>query len=180
MKRLLGLVVFTALLLIGAVSVASAGGWAVVTLDALPTNVVVDTPVTVGMVVRQHGKTPMTNAHVRVRGFQLTGDTFELAARNDGGGHYSADLKFNKAGTWQWQVASGLYPDWQSMPEIQVANSVEDEALLAKANTNTAAAATAPNLQTMGPSMLLLAVGVMGFLLSAGGLMYWLRARKVG
>lgn len=179
MKRSLGLVAFTVLLLIGAVSVASAGGWAVVTLDSLPIGIVVDTPVTVGMVVRQHGKTPMTDARVRVRGFQLTGDTFEVNARNDGGGHYSADLKFNQAGTWQWQVSSGLYPDWQMMPELQVANSAEDETLLAKANAGTVAAA-APNLRTMGPSMLLLGVGVLGFVLSAGGLVYWLRSHKGG
>jgi len=163
---------------VAAVSVAGAGGWAVVTLDAMPTGVVVNTPVTVGMVVRQHGKTPMTNAYVLIRGFQLTGDKFEVRAKNDGNGHYSADLTFNKAGTWQWQVASGLYPDWQMMPNIEVANSAEDEVLLAKANTANAVAA--PNLQTMAPSMLLLALGVLGFVGSAGGLMYWLRTRKIG
>lgn len=173
MKRYFGLVTLSALVFVAAASVASAGGWAVVTLDAMPTGVVVNAPVTVGMVVRQHGKTPMTDANVNVRGFKSTGDSFEVTARNDGGGHYSADLTFNKPGTWQWQVASGLYPDWQMMPAIEVADSVQDKVLLANANTSTSTTAAMPNLQTMGDTMLLLAMGVLGIVVSAGGLTYW-------
>lgn len=176
MKRLMILITLSALAFVAAVSVASAGGWAVVTLDAMPTGVVVDTPVTIGMVVRQHGITPMNHGNIVIRGFQQTGDKFEVRAKNDGDGHYSADLTFNKPGTWQWQVSSGLYPEWQAMPDIQVANSVEDEVLIAQANTANTAAPS--NLEAMAPSMLLLAAGVLGMVVCAGGLVYWFRARR--
>jgi hypothetical protein len=36
-----------------------AGGWAVITLDALPTGVVAGEPFNIGFTVLQHGKTPM-------------------------------------------------------------------------------------------------------------------------
>ena len=36
-----------------------AGGWAVITLDEIPTGVVAGEPLTIGFTVLQHGKTPM-------------------------------------------------------------------------------------------------------------------------
>jgi hypothetical protein len=177
MKRLVSLLVVSALLFVAVASVASAGGWAVVTLDALPVGVVVDQPVKVGMMIRQHGRTAWICADcVKVRGFHQTGDTFVVNAQMDGKGHYTANLNFNKAGKWQWAVASGLMPEWQTMPDIEVANSANDEVLLAEANTANNSAT--PTLQTMMPSMLLLALGVLGFVGSAGGLIFWLRSRK--
>lgn len=38
-----------------------AGGWAVITLDELPTGVVAGEPFTIGFTVLQHGRTPMTD-----------------------------------------------------------------------------------------------------------------------
>lgn len=175
MNRWITLITLSALLFVAVVAVASAGGWAVVTLDAMPINVVVDQPIKVGMMIRQHGKTPWIYDNVRVRGYHSTGETFVVRANMEGKGHYTADLNFNKAGKWQWAVASGLMPEWQTMPDIEVANSVQDEVLLAEANT---ASKTTPSLQTMMPSMLLLALGVLGFAGSAGGLIFWLRSRK--
>lgn len=165
-----------ALLFTGLISTASAGGWTVVTLDSVPANVVVGQPMTVGMTIRQHGQTPWVYDNVRVRGYHSTGETFVVRAEMDKRGHYTADVNFPKAGKWQWAVASGLMPEWQTMPELEVANSVQDEVLLAEANT--ASQPTTPTLGSMLPSMTLLALGVLGVFGSGGGLIYWLRSRR--
>lgn len=176
MKRGIALLIVSAVLFTALVSVASAGGWAVVTLDAMPTNVVVDQPVQVAMTIRQHGQTPLVHDNVRVRGYHSTGEKFELRAEMDKRGHYTANLNFNKAGKWQWAVSSGLMPEWQTMPDIEVANSAQDEVLLAEANT--ANKSTLPSLQAMLPNLALLALGVIGFVGSGAGLIYWLRRRS--
>lgn len=176
MKKGIALLVLSALLFTALASVASAGGWAVVTLDAMPINVIVDQPVQVAMTIRQHGQTPWVYDNVRVRGFHSTGETFQVRATMDTRGHYTANLNFNKAGKWQWAVSSGLMPEWQTMPDIEVANSVQDEVLLAEANTANKSAV--PSLQAMLPNLALLALGVLGLVGSGGGLIYWLRSRK--
>lgn len=177
MKRLFTLLIASALLFVAVISAASAGGWAVVTLDAVPVGVIVDQPVEVGMMIRQHGQTAWNCPNcVQVRGFHSTGQVFTVPATKDGDGHYTANLTFTKPGKWQWAVQSGLMPEWQSMPEIEVANSADDEVLLAQAASANSAAT--PTLQTMMPFTLLLALGVLGFVGSAGGLVFWLRSRK--
>jgi hypothetical protein len=175
MKRLVSLFVLSMLLFAAVITVASAGGWAVVTLDAMPQNVVVNEPLHVGMMIRQHGKTPWVYNDVRVRGYHSTGETFVVPAKMDTEGHYNATLEFEKEGTWQWAVSSGLLPDWQPMPEIQVASSAKDEVLLAEAN---AANAVAPPAQLSGSNMLLLALGIVGLAGSGAGLVLWWRSRR--
>lgn len=54
----MGLTLLLALLVVFPVF---AGGWAVITLDELPSGVVADEPLTIGFTVLQHGITPMTN-----------------------------------------------------------------------------------------------------------------------
>jgi hypothetical protein len=176
MKRGIPLVILCALLFAGLASVVSAGGWAVVTLDAVPTNVVVEQPIQVGMTIRQHGQTPWVFDNVRVRGYHSTGETFVVRVSMDERGHYTANLNFNKAGKWQWAVASGLMPEWQTMPDIEVANSVQDEVLLAEANAANKPAT--PSFESMLPSLTLLALGVLGAAGCGGGLIFWLRSRK--
>ncbi len=175
MKRGFSLLTLSALLFIAIASVASAGGWAVVTLDAVPINLVVDQSIQIGMTIRQHGKTPWVYENVRVRGFHATGETFVVRAAMDTRGHYNATLNFPRAGKWQWAVSSGLAPEWQTMPELEVANSAQDEVLLAEAN---AAKDVTPTFESMLPTLGLLALGVLGFVGSGGGLIYWWGARR--
>src|SRR4051794_35981568 len=92
---------------------ALAGGWALVTLDALPREVRAGESFQLGFMVLQHGKTP-TNKDLN--GNPLTpmltaskqGDataTFHVAARQEGPtGHYVADLNFPSNGSWAWQI----------------------------------------------------------------------------
>lgn len=176
MKKVMSLILVTALLFVAGVSVASAGGWAVVTLDAMPVNVVVNQPVKVAMMIRQHGQTPWVYNNVIVHGFMSTGAQFSAKAKMDQPGHYTAELNFPKAGTWNWGVTSGLMPETQMMPALVVANSADDEVLMAQANE--ANRAVAPTWETMLPSMLLLGLGVLGFAGSGAGLLMWWRSRK--
>ncbi len=172
--KCISIFVLTIITLLIGVSTALAGGWAVVTLDAMPTNLVVNQPVKVAFMIRQHGKTPWVYNDVQVRGANATGENFLVHAAMDKPGHYTADLNFTQAGTWQWAVASGLYPDWQPMPELQVANSPDAETEFAKAQS-----AQVPSMSldigTMLPTLALLGLGIIGFVGSGGGLIYWLR-----
>jgi hypothetical protein len=127
------------------------------------------------MMIRQHGKTPWVHDDVRVRGFHATGETFSVRAEMDTKGHYTADLKFNKAGKWQWAVASGLMPEWQPMPDIEVASRAQDEALLIEARTESNAPAP---FSTSLSNTLLLALGVLGVAGSSTGLALWWRSRR--
>lgn len=154
---------------------ASAGGWAVVTLDAMPANLVVNEPFKIGMTIRQHGKMPYAYNNVRVRGFHSTGEKFETRAEMDVKGHYTATLIFSRAGKWQWAVASGLAPEWQTMADIEVKNSAQDEGLMIQAVSSQN---TRPTTETTMAPTLLLALGVVGLCGSAGGLLFWFRARR--
>ena len=42
------------------------GGWAVITVDMLPTHLVAGTPTSLGFTVRQHGVTPLSMLHPTV------------------------------------------------------------------------------------------------------------------
>jgi hypothetical protein len=93
---------------------ALAGGWAVVTLDALPREVRAGQSLQIGFMVRQHGKTP-TNQDLNGKPLApvLTAakqgapaETIRAEARQQGpAGHFVVDLTFPSAGTWAWQIA---------------------------------------------------------------------------
>lgn len=176
-KRLL--VTLGLLALLGAVGVpaAHAGGWAVVTLDVMPMDVIVNQPVTVAFMVRQHGQTPWVCDCVRVSAYRSTTERVVANAQMDEPGHYAATLNFDKAGVWQWSVASGLAPEWQPMPDLIVSNPSELEGAFAQAQSaKTASATNSPGMNF--PAMMPLALGVLGLIGSGGGLLYWLRTRK--
>src|SRR5690349_17408227 len=80
-----------------------AGGWAVITLDELPTGVVAGETFTVGFVVRQHGRTPMDGLYPTITATLLKDEQFTVSAEPDGEpGHYTATLTFPTEGEWQW------------------------------------------------------------------------------
>ena len=84
---------------------AYAGGWAVITLDHLPTDVNVNQPINVGFTVLQHGKTPMTDLDPTITAELSDTDSFVVHAKPDGKpGHYAATLTFPKAGKWSWKI----------------------------------------------------------------------------
>lgn len=128
------------LLLLLAAPVA-AGGWAVVTLDALPRDVRAGQPFTIGFMVRQHGQTPNSDVAPVVMA-RLPGETVEtlrVDARQQGQvGHFVADLTFPRAGDWEWQIMPEPYGETRLgtltvLPAIAVASAPQAETVQAPA-----------------------------------------------
>ena len=100
---------------------AWAGGWAVVTLDTLPTQVVAGQPFSIGFIVRQHGVQPMEGLAPAIILYSPdTRKTTTVTAKAEGAiGHYTAEVTFPSGGTWDWSIdAFGFAP--QPMPRLTV------------------------------------------------------------
>ena len=113
-----------ALLLALALSMpAFAGGWAVITVDKLPSGVVAGEPFEIGFTVLQHGKTPMTDIHPTITATLSGSDKFVVNAEDEGKpGHYVATLTFPKEGNWSWSIQAFTMD--QAMPELSIAEPV--------------------------------------------------------
>ena len=105
-----------------AAGAASAGGWAVTTLDEVPTPTANQT-VDVGFTIRQHGVTPV-NPDGEV-GIVLRADNgselFFPAEPTGPAGHYVAEVNFPEAGSWTWAVRQGWFAE-QILGPIEVAS----------------------------------------------------------
>jgi cytochrome c2 len=115
------LLLSASLLLVGMLLLVTpvlAGGWAVITLDELPGEIVAGQPIEIGFTVRQHGVTPMEGLtptiHARQAGFTLT----EQAKAQGETGHYVATLTFPQAGEWTWSIEA--FTGNQPMPPLGV------------------------------------------------------------
>jgi len=95
--------------LLGLSTGASAGGWAVTTLDAIPAPTP-GTPVDVGFTIRQHGVTPVDLDDVAIEVTSAAGTTEVFPAAQQGlTGHYVAHVVFPTAGTFAWEVRQGWF-----------------------------------------------------------------------
>lgn len=100
-----------------------AGGWAVITLDELPTNVVAGEPLTIGFTVRQHGITPMAGITPTITAHLSKEEQLSVFAKaDDKVGHYTATLTFPKDGEWQWSIQAFTMD--QKMPALIVAPAI--------------------------------------------------------
>jgi hypothetical protein len=98
---------------------AFAGGWAVITLDELPTDVVADEPLTIGFTVLQHGRIPMNGLEPTVTATLLKDERFVVQAESDDQpGHYTATLTFPTKGNWEWSIQAFTMD--QRMPMLSV------------------------------------------------------------
>ncbi|MEK7410909.1 MAG: hypothetical protein AAB327_05920 [Actinomycetota bacterium] len=97
---------------LGIGSVASAGRWAISTLDELP-NPIAGEPIEVGFTIRQHGITPIDMSEgVGIRITLADGTTHYFTAAGDGViGHYIARVKFPSAGRYSWSIRQGMFAD---------------------------------------------------------------------
>jgi len=96
-----------------------AGGWAVITLDKLPSGIVAGEPLTVGFMVRQHGRTPMADIYPTITATLSKSESFVVKAEPEGEvGHYVATLTFPKEGNWSWSIQAFTMD--QAMPELNV------------------------------------------------------------
>jgi mono/diheme cytochrome c family protein len=101
---------------------AFGGGWAVVTLDRLPDQVIAGEPVSISFMLRGHGVTPVTTGGLSIEANHLeSGESLSVSAvSGDSEGHYTAVLTFPRPGTWEWGVSIGPYSFTQSMPTLEV------------------------------------------------------------
>ncbi len=127
MKRLLSQML-VALLAITAVVVltaglASAGGWAMTSLDTAPYPVA-GRVLAVGFTVRQHGATPVNpEGQVGVDVRSASGAEQYFPARQQGPtGHYVARVRIATAGVSHWQVRQGWFAG-QDLGPITVARA---------------------------------------------------------
>jgi hypothetical protein len=139
-----------------------AGGWAVITLDELPSNVVAGEPLTVGFTVLQHGKTPMTDLSPTITANLYKEQEFVVTAKPEGEpGHYTATLTFPKEGDWQWSIQAFTMD--QTMPMLTVAAPA---VAASESQTNPPAAKSEPVLSFTSPmtiaSILVVALGLVG------------------
>ena len=82
---------------------ALAGGWAVTTVDPLPSSLQAGQTYQVGFTIRQHGVSPFNQASPRVRAH--LGDSYlSFGATRDGDGHYTARVEFPRDGAWTWVI----------------------------------------------------------------------------
>jgi mono/diheme cytochrome c family protein len=114
---------FAIVVLLATWGIALAGGWAVVTLDHLPSQLVVNQPITIGFNVRGHGQTPLSGLKPTIAATRVgSEDTVTATAHGEGAtGHYVATLTFPAVGNWEWYIDA--YASRQPMPPLTVAAS---------------------------------------------------------
>jgi cytochrome c2 len=106
MTRIIRSFAIAVVLLLATELVANAGGWAVITLDELPTEITAGQALSIGFTVRQHGQTLRSDLKPIVR-FDRSdrAESFQVTAQRQGDeGHYAAEIKFPSAGQWDWRV----------------------------------------------------------------------------
>jgi hypothetical protein len=96
--------------LLGLAATASAGGWAVGSIDAIPDARAGETA-DVGFTILQHGATPADlSEDVGIEIVQPDGTIDFFVGTSDGApGHYVAAVRFPAAGTYTWGVRMGWF-----------------------------------------------------------------------
>ncbi len=163
LRRLFLRIALAAVIVLALATPALAGGWAVVTLDRLPAEMIAGQPFDIGFMVRQHGIKPISGLTPRITATRAAAaQSFTVTAKQQGVvGHYAAALTFPNAGTWDWSIDAFGFA--QPMPALTVV-------------------ATAPsNTVKVGASFSLpLAAGIAGLIVAAGALLVSLRTRARG
>jgi mono/diheme cytochrome c family protein len=124
-RRQAGIILTVLLIILGIVAVLHttqvfAGGWAVITLDSLPSEVNSSEEFTVGFVVRQHGVSPMVGLSPLVSvTHQASGTQVTFDAKPSGeSGHYQAVMSLPKTGIWKWRIQAFTMD--MPMPDMMV------------------------------------------------------------
>ena len=138
---------------------AFAGGWAVITLDEMPSNVVAGEPLTIGFTVLQHGRTPMVGLTPTITANLYKDQEFVVKAEPEGKtGHYTATVTFPKEGEWRWSIQAFTMD--QTMPMLSVAAPIAAEVSAPNAaKTEPAPVSASP---TVVVSVAVLVLGLVG------------------
>ena len=152
-------IILTLLFMVAAVLPVFAGGWAVISLDELPSDVVVGEPLTIGFTVLQHGRTPMTDLEPTVTARLSNGKPLTFFATAEGKpGYYTVTLNFPEEGSWGWSIQAFTMD--QKMPVLNVAPP-------GTATASQPAVKTAPSARGISP---LLIIGILAIGTSVVGL----------
>ena len=91
---------------------AQAGGWVVITLDALPGPVHAGDTLHLGFMVRQHGVTPIDSVSPTLSAVnRQSAETVTADAEQSGEtGHFQVAIVFPEAGQWDWQISAPPFP----------------------------------------------------------------------
>ena len=110
-----------AALLALAAPVAWAGGWAVTTMDPLPSEgFEAGQTYRLGWTIRQHGDKPFAGATTEIRIVGSGGERHVFRGLPEGPtGHYAADVRFPTAGEWSWEVTQEPFAS-QRLGTVQV------------------------------------------------------------
>lgn len=178
-----------ALLLITTIT-ATAGGWAVITLDELPGQIVAGQSFTIGFTVRQHGRTLRDDLAPILRFNRSDAkDSLDFTAKREGdSGHYVASVTLPNDGQWNWKVdieQFGMVT--QDMSPLTVvaaapANALAPVVASESASVPESAPESAPASATIDPvapatNTLSFITGVAGAIVAIGALAFWLRTR---
>ncbi len=178
MRRIACAFMFASLLLMSSVTLSQAGGWAVVTLDQLPKEVVAGKPLTISFTVRQHGRTLINGLKPKILATRTEPlDSVTIIARplSDKTGHYEAALTLPTAGAWKWSIdAFGAFP--QPMPTLNVLASAPAKNTSSD-STRSSVTTSASSISVSMPSALPLIVGLVGLLGTVALLFFWQRTQ---
>jgi hypothetical protein len=106
MRRLL---LILPLLLLTAPAAAHAGGFATTGLSSTPEGLRAGQPWKVELTILQHGVTPLSELRPEIITFDADGNrTTFRAKRSRPAGHYTATVRFPKAGQWSYAVYDGF------------------------------------------------------------------------
>lgn len=118
-----------------------AGGWAVVTMDDVPTDIHAGEPTEFNFMVRQHGETPvhfLGGEEFPVEPLltavnQETGETVEVEAiRGKEVGRFTSEVIFPSEGTWEWTISpdplggEGVFPPLTVMAPVAASTALKE------------------------------------------------------
>ena len=110
MKRLVMMMAMAVLLVVPA-GMATAGGWAMATLDTTPSGLAAGESMQVGYRILQHGVHPVDVDATQIRFFDKVGEVATFPGRSTGEvGHYVAEVTMPESGTYRWDVTMGSFP----------------------------------------------------------------------
>lgn len=115
----------TSILVLATTATAWAGGWAIISLDSTPGEMVAGETYEIGYTILQHGRHPVAVDRTEIRVLGPTKvDTHVFAGVGDGPeGHYVAEVTFPRGGIFQWEVTQGDFPT-HDLGTIQVGDAL--------------------------------------------------------
>jgi hypothetical protein len=141
---------------------AYAGGWAVVTVDAVPAEPPAGQPIEIGFMVRQHGVTPINDVSTTlIATNKVTGEKVQASGKQSGAkGHFVVKVTFPGAGTWEWEIIPAPFEGTKlGTLQVGVVKPIVPTSAPASTSVATTQTAVAPDiLRWLGAGLLVVAV----------------------